>query len=81
MSWAIDNFEFSSVYSSGSGQIIGRRGADGSFAMAFKNTLGSLENMTYATYNGDFNVPVYVHRANPDYANSFPSPKAGVQIC
>ena len=75
MSWAIDNFEFSSVYSSGSGQIIGRRGADGSFAMAFKNTLGSLENVTYATYNGDFSVPVYVHRANPDYANSFPSPK------
>jgi len=73
--WSIDNFEFSSVYSSGYGQIIGRRNADGSFAMAFKNTLGSLDNTTYAMYNNDFNVPVYVHRANPEYGNSFASSK------
>lgn len=75
INWTNDNFEFSSVYNSRQGEIIGRRNSDGSFSLAFHNVLGSLQNMTYATYSGNFSVSNYTHRANPDYANSLCSPK------
>ena len=75
--WFNDNFEYSSVYDSKFGEIIGRRNADGSFAIAFKNTIGDLENASYGSYNGNFNVSSFTHRANPDYGNSIIGPKPG----
>ena len=75
INWTIDNFEYSSIYNSRQGEIMGRRNADGSFSIAFHNVLGSLQNMTYASYTGDFTISNYTHRANPDYAYSLCSPK------
>lgn len=75
INWTIDNFEFSSIYNSRQGEIMGRRNANGSFSLAFHNVLGSLQNMTYASYSGEFSVSNYTHRANPDFAYSLCSPK------
>lgn len=73
--WNVDILEFNGIYNSGSGNIIARRNAEGSFAIAFKNRIGSLENVVYTTYTGNFGQSSYVHRANPDYANGVASPK------
>ena len=77
INWVSENFEFSGIYNSRLGNIIGRRNSDGSFAMAFKNIVGNIENVNYATYTGNFTISNYTHRANPDYSNSICSPQPG----
>lgn len=73
--WSASTLEYSSLHNSKYPDVIGRRNADGSFAVAFANTIGSLINVTTCTFNGNFNQATYLHRANEDYSNSIASPK------
>ena len=73
--WSSGILEYSSFYNSKFGDVTGRRGADGSFSVAFKNNLNSLSNVTTYNLNGNFNVESFIHCANTNYANSIANPK------
>ena len=73
--WSTGVLEYSSFYNSNYGDVLGRRNADGSFSATFKNYLGSLSNITYVKYSGNFNPDSYIHCTNTEYANSIANPK------
>ena len=72
--WNFTSLDFTSYNNSKFGDVIGRRNADGSFSVAFKNIYGNLENASM--YNFKNLIPTaYNHAFNTDYANSSASPK------
>lgn len=73
--WLSNTIEYTGLHDSRYGDIIARRNANGSFAVSLRNDLGTLYNVTAATFNGEFNIASYQHAMNTDYANSFASPK------
>lgn len=73
--WNAFTLEYTSLHDSRYPDVIGRRNADGSFAVAFANYIGSLVNVTTCTFNQSFNLATYLHRTNQDYSNSIASPK------
>lgn len=73
--WIFGTLEYSSLHNSHYGDVIGKRNADGSFAVTFLNKLNNMHNVTSCTFSGDFNLDTYVHCVNTDYANSIASPK------
>lgn len=73
--WNAFTLEYTSLHNSRYPDVIGRRNADGSFAVAFANDIGTLRNVTTCTFNGNFNLATYLHRTNEDYSNSIASPK------
>lgn len=70
-STALDNTTYNI---SRGGDVIGRRNADGSFAVNFKNLFGNLENIASYTFT-DLALSGSMHSLNTNYANSFFSPK------
>lgn len=72
--WYSNTIDYTSYNNSRFGDIISRRNANGSFAIAFKNIYGSLENVSSCTFTDDV-LSSYIHSLNTDYANSLSSPK------
>ncbi len=73
--WSAATLEYSSLHNSRYSDVIGKRNAHGSFAVAFNNTFGYLNNITACTFNDNFNLSTYVHCANDNYANAIANPK------
>ncbi|MBS1519258.1 MAG: hypothetical protein JSS91_14330 [Bacteroidetes bacterium] len=72
--WSIASLDYSKYNSSRFGDVIGRRNADGSFAVTFKNFYGNMENISAYRFTG-LNLSSNVYSLNTDYANSVTSPK------
>lgn len=73
--WNSATLEYNSLHNSHYGDVIGRRNADGSFAVTFLNKLNYMYNVTSCTFNGSFNLDTYVHCVNNNFANSIANPK------
>lgn len=73
--WSSATLEYNSLHNSHYGDVIGRRNADGSFAVTFLNKLNNMYNVTSCSFNGSFSLSNYVHCVNNNYANSIASPK------
>ncbi|MEO8666212.1 MAG: hypothetical protein ABI462_12030 [Ignavibacteria bacterium] len=73
VTWDPETLDYTSYNDSKYGDIIGRRDADGSFSIAYKNIYGNMENVGSYTVSGSGNS--YLHSLNTNYANSVCSPK------
>ena len=74
LNWNAATLDYSSANNSKYGDIIGRRGAEGSFAVSFKNIYGYMENVSMYSFNSS-GMTSSMLSVNNDYANSFASPK------
>ena len=72
--WDVASLDYTSFNNSKNGDVIGRRNADGSFSVAFKNIYGNMENASMYSFKNLF-ATAYNHAFNTDYANSSASPK------
>lgn len=72
--WNAATLDYSSANNSKYGDIIGRRDAEGSFAISFKNIYGNLENVSMYSFNSS-GMTSSMLSLNNDFANSFASPK------
>lgn len=72
--WTASNLDYTSVNNSKYGDIIGRRNADGSYAVSFKNVYGNLENVASYGFT-DMSLSSSLPSLNNDFANSLASPK------
>lgn len=73
--WSAGVLEYNSFYKSRYGDVIGRRNADGSFSVAFLNSLNYMNNITTCRFSGNFNLDSYLHSTNTSYSNSIANPK------
>ena len=73
--WSASVLESSTLHNSRQGDVLGRRNADGSFAVAFSNYINSMQNSATCTFNGNFNLESYIHCTNTEYSNSVINPK------
>lgn len=72
--WNAAILDYTSYNNSRYGDIIGRRDAEGSFAISFKNIYGNLENVSMYSFNSS-GMTSSMLSLNNDFANSFASPK------
>ena len=72
--WSSTALDNTSYNNSKFGDVIGRRNADGSFEVAFKNAFGYMENVGTYSFT-DFAVTSLLHSVNTNYGNSYASPK------
>jgi len=72
--WYASTLDYTSYNNSKYGDIIGRRNADGSYSVSFKNIYGNLENVSMYGFT-DMNLTSSLPSLNNDFANSLASPK------
>jgi len=72
--WTSSVLDNTSYNNSKHGDVIGRRNADGSFEVAFKNAYGYMENVSTYSFT-DFAITSLLHSVNTNYGNSYSSPK------
>ncbi len=72
--WSVMNLDYTSNNRSRYGDVIGRRNADGSFVVTFKNIFGNLENVSSYGFS-NFSLSHHIHALNTGYANSIANPK------
>ena len=72
--WGANILDNTTYNKSRYGDVIGRRNADGSFEVAFKNIFGNMENVSSYGFT-DFTLSSSMHSLNTEYANSTANPK------
>jgi len=72
--WFSTVLDYTSNNKSKYGDVIGRRNANGSFAVNFINTYGHLDNISSYNFT-DLNLSSSIHSLNTNYANSICAPK------
>lgn len=72
--WHSNILDYTGINNSKYGDIIGRRNANGSFAISFKNIYGNLENVSMYGFT-DMSLSSSQFSLNNDFANSLASPK------